>query len=63
MANVYVVPNPDGDGWNVKLEGSDVVMASEATKEAAIEIGRTMKGDRGNLRVQKKDGTFSDESE
>lgn len=60
----YVVPNNDRGGWDVKKEDAKRVSAHEPTKKAAEKrakeiVENTGRG-HGEVRIQNKDGKFSD---
>lgn len=60
----YVVPNNERGGWDVKKEDAKRVYAHEPTKKAAEkrakEIVENTGGGHGEVRIQNKDGKFSD---
>ena len=60
----YVVPDSDRGGWDVKKEDAKRVSSHESTKKAAEKrakeiVENTGRG-HGEVRIQNKDGKFSD---
>ena len=59
---VYVSPTGKSD-WRVKTEGAQRALKNFENKADAIDFGRQVakNADRGQLKIQKRDGTFQKE--
>ncbi|WP_084517661.1 DUF2188 domain-containing protein [Desulfatiglans anilini] len=58
---VYVTPATKGN-WSVKTEGAERALKNFENKKDAVDFGRQVAKDAsGQLKIQKKDGTFQTE--